>query len=125
RGRLVGLGGARGAARLAPPGCGHPRRHHDLAAETLRDGARFGGGRRHVAVRHRDAVSLEDVARLVFVQVHACSSVMVVPASPRKAGRPWAKSAMMARRPPARTKSAAASTFGRMLPVPSSFPASR
>ena len=124
-GGLVGLGRELDAARLAPPARVHLRLHHDLPTETLRNGLRLGGRLRDVAVRYRDAVTLEDVASLVFVQVHACSGVMVVPASPRNAGRPWAKAAMMARRPPARTKSAAASTLGRMLPVPSSFPASR
>ena len=96
----------------------------DFAAEPLRDRFRFGGRRRDLAWRHRNAVPPQDVARLVLVQVHPCSFVMVVPASPWSAARPCASSAMMARSPPARTKSAAASTLGRMLPDPSSFPAS-
>src|SRR5207245_6643508 len=91
----------------------------------------FVGSRRDLPGRHRDAVPPQDVARLVFVEIHTQSLVMVVPASPCNAASPWASSAMMARWPLApappstRTKAAAASTFGRMLPVPSSFPASR
>src|SRR5207237_10794944 len=88
-------------------------------------GAGLVGGRGDFARGDRNAVAPQDVTRLVLVQVHAGSLVTVVPASPASAARPCDSSAMTARPPPARTKSAAASTLGRMLPVPSSVPASK
>src|SRR5258705_6359342 len=99
--------------------------HHDLAAEALRDGAGFRRRAGDLTRRDRDAVAPQNVPCLILVQIHACSFAIVVPALPCNAASPSASSAMMARSPPARTKSAAASTLGRMLPVPSSFPASR
>src|SRR5439155_20047006 len=112
----------------------HVRHAHDGPARAAQGGgerAGLVGRRRDLAGRDGDAVPPQNVARLVFVEIHAHSLVRVVPASPRNAASPWASSAMMARRSPTRsppaapTKSAAASTFGRMLPAPSSFPASR
>src|SRR5207244_12712528 len=133
-----GGGGGRGRVRgalapagLAPPAGVHLRLHHHRPApEPRRDRAGLVGRRRDLAGRHRNAVPPQDVAGLVFVEIHTQSLVRVVPASPCNAARPWASSAIMARcssprpAPPVRTKSAAASTFGRMLPRPSSFPAS-
>src|ERR1051326_5541333 len=99
--------------------------HCSPAAQPRGDGAGLVGRGGHLAGRDRDAVASQDIARLVLVQVHAGSVVIVVPASPASAARPCDSSAMIARRPPARTKAAAASTLGRMLRVPSCDPASR
>src|SRR5439155_9297739 len=109
------------AARFAAPPGVHLRLddHGSAPAQPRGDGARLVGRGGHLARRDRNAVAPQDVARLVLVQVHAGSAVIVVPASPASAGRPCDSSAMIARRPPARTKWAAASTLGRMLPVPS------
>ena len=125
-----GLGRVAGqldAARLAAAPGVHLRLddHRPAAAQPGGDGAGLLGRGGHLPRRDRNAVAPEDLARLVLVQVHAGSVVMVVPASPASAARPCDSSAMIARRPPARTKSAAASTLGRMLPVPSSVPASK
>src|SRR3989440_2802066 len=127
---LVRVRGELHAAGLAPPAGVYLGFDDDAAAaEAQGDRASLGGRRGDLPGRHRDAPPPQDVARLVFVEVHTQSLVLVVPASPRNAASPCASSAMMARWPrppsPARTKAAAASTFGRMLPVPSSFPASR
>ncbi len=127
---LVRVRGELHAAGLAPPAGVYLGFDDDAAAaEAQGDRASLGGRRGDLPGRHRDALPPQDVARLVFVEIHTESLVMVVPASPCNAASPCASSAMMARWPrppsPARTKAAAASTFGRMLPVPSSFPASR
>src|SRR6266704_49100 len=112
------------AARAATAGM-HLGLQHDRAPRSGGDRARLLGRRGDVAGGHGNAVAREDVAGLILVQVHASSLVIVVPAAPCRALAPWASAAMIARRPPVRTKLAAASTLGRMLPVPSSFPASR
>src|SRR5712692_3214246 len=127
RRRLGGVGAVRQlhAARFPAAAGMHLCLDNDLAAEALGDRAclrRRGGD---LAGRYRNAVPSQNVPRLILVQIHACSFAIVVPASPRRAARPSASSAIMARSPPVRTNSAAASTLGRMLPVPSSFPASK
>jgi len=88
RRRLVGVRRELHTPRLAPPPRVHLGLHHDLAAQALRDGAGLGRALGDVAVRDGDAIAPEDVPRLILVQVHARSKVIVVPASPRKAGRP-------------------------------------
>src|SRR2546426_11367752 len=121
------VGGVRelDAPRLAAATGVHLGLHHDLAAQALRDRAHLVRRVRDGVGRDRNAVAPEQLARLIFVQVHCGARVIVVPASPRNAASPCASSAMTARSPPARTKAAAASTLGRMLPAPSSFPASK
>ena len=88
RSRCVGVRRELHAPCLAPPPRVHLGLHHDLPAQALRDGAGLGRALGDLAVRDGDAVALEDVPRLILVQVHACSKVIVVPASPRNAGSP-------------------------------------
>src|ERR1043165_6843703 len=113
------------AARLAAPAGVHLRLHDDLASEAFGDCTGLGRRWRGCAGRHGDAVPSQNVPRLILVQIHAYSFVIVVPARPWSAARPSSRCAMMERSPPPRTNSAAASTLGRMLPVPKSLPASR
>src|ERR1043165_9596567 len=113
------------AARLAAPAGMHLRLHDDLASEAFGDCPGLGRRGRDFAGRHGDAVPSQNVPRLILVQIHAYSFVIVVPARPWSAARPSSRCAMMERSPPPRTNSAAASTLGRMLPVPKSVPASR
>ncbi len=88
RGRLGGVRRELDTPCLAPPPRVHLGFHHDLAAQALRDGAGLGRALGDRAVRDGDAMTLEDIPRLILVQVHARSKVIVVPASPRNAGRP-------------------------------------
>src|SRR5207249_2945649 len=113
------------AARLTAPARVHLRLHDDLPAEPRGDRSHLVRGGRDFRVRHGNAELLEDVPRLVLVEVHVVPFVMVVPASPCNAASPCDSSAMIARSPPCRTNAAAASALGRIEPVPSSFPASR
>src|SRR5439155_1754108 len=118
-------------AGLTAPARMHLRLHDDLPlpppppAKACGAGAGLAGSGGDFARRDGNAVAPQDVPSLILMQVHVCSFAIVVPASPRSAARPSASSAIMARSPPVRTNSAAASTLGRMLPVPSSFPVSR
>src|ERR1051325_6984976 len=112
-------------ARLAASAGMHLRFHDDLAAEAFGDCPGLGRRGRDFAGRHGDAVPSQNVPRLILVQIHAYSFVIVVPARPWSAAKPSSRCAMIERSPPPRTNSAAASTLGRMLPVAKSLPASR
>ena len=70
------------AAGLAPPSGMHLRLHDHFPPQSVGDGARLRGRRCHFAWGDRNAVTPQNVSRLVFVQVHACSVAIVVPASP-------------------------------------------
>src|SRR5260370_15212372 len=120
-----GIAGELHAARFAPTAGMYLGLHHHAAAEARRNRARLLGRTCHFARGHRDAVAAQDVACLILVQIHAGSRVMVVHPSPPSAAKPSDSAAMTPRSPPERTNAAAASTVGRILPVPSSVPASR
>src|SRR5512135_1346050 len=114
--RLRGILRELDAARLAASACVHLRLDDDGAAQPPGDRFRLLRRGRDVAVGHRDAGGLQELAGLVLVQIHV-SLTMVVPVSPRSAAGPSDSRAITARAPPPRTNPAAASTFGRMLPA--------
>src|SRR5690606_32689668 len=111
--------------------------HH--AAELRGDLLRFLGRVRHTARGHRHTVRAQNVARLILMNVHVIpecrkhdlgrvgrtrpkliQGTIAVPDSPCTALSPWSRRAMIARCPPLRMNSMAASTFGPMLPSPNS-----
>src|SRR6185312_26868 len=111
------------AARLAAAAGVYLRLDHHRAAVLLRDLLDFVGRGRDFARRNRCSFLPQQLLRLVLVNVHAFSAVsvdavMVVPASPWTACRPWLNDVMMVRPPVRRTKSIAARIFGAMLPSP-------
>ena len=122
--RVLGRGAVLDAARLAAAAGMHLRLHHDGLPVAGCDRLRLVRRGGDLARRHGDAVRAEDLLRLVFVDIHAVSAVMVVPASPRTASRPRLSSVMIARPPERRTNSVAARTLGAMLPSPNTPPAS-
>ena len=69
-------------AGLTAPARMHLRLHDNLPPQALGARAGLAGSGGDFARRDGNAVAPQNLARLILVQVHACSFVIVVPASP-------------------------------------------